>query len=103
MVHTVGIIGYGLSAKVFHIPYILSLPDFAIKAICQRRPSPGNDASKDFPEAAIYSDSTALISDSKIDLVILCTPPETHLKLGRQCLEAGKHGKISVRNLELSD
>jgi predicted dehydrogenase len=87
----IGIIGYGLSAKIFHIPYIQSVPELRLSAICQRRASPGNDAANDHPEAKIYRDPNELIRDPEVDVVILCLPPETHLTLGKQCLEAGKH------------
>jgi predicted dehydrogenase len=26
------VVGYGKSAKIFHLPYLLSIPDFEIKA-----------------------------------------------------------------------
>jgi predicted dehydrogenase len=95
MSFNVGIIGYDLSAKVFHIPYILQVPEFKLKAICQRRPTPENDAAKDFPESKIHSSTDDLINDASVDVVILCTPPASHLALGKQCLEARKHGMVS--------
>jgi len=35
--YSVGVIGYGLSAKVFHIPLISVVPEFKLYAIVQRR------------------------------------------------------------------
>ena len=44
----VAIVGYGMSAKVFHIPLVLALPsDFKLYGILQRSPKDNDDASKD--------------------------------------------------------
>lgn len=91
MPYRVGVIGYGLSAKIFHIPYLQSTPEFKLQAICQRRASPENDAACDHPTVQIVKDSHELIQSPEVDIVILCTPPTSHLTLGKQCLEAGKH------------
>ena len=43
----VAVIGYGMSAKVFHIPLVQALPkDFKLYGILQRSPKAGDDASK---------------------------------------------------------
>lgn len=87
----VGLIGYGKSTKIFHIPYIEATEGLIIQAICQRSPTPDNDAGKDHPKATIYNDAAALIRAPDIDIVIICTPVATHFQLGKQCLEARKH------------
>jgi predicted dehydrogenase len=38
-----------------------------------------------------YTDLTPLLSDSAVDIVVLCTPPQTHFPFARAALEAGKH------------
>ncbi|KAF2095788.1 NAD binding Rossmann fold oxidoreductase [Rhizodiscina lignyota] len=87
----VGMIGYGLSAKIFHIPYIQAIPSFKLQAICQRNPSNDDDAAKDHPDVTIHRTPEELIKDSEVDVVIIGTPPVTHLTLTKQALEAGKH------------
>merc|ERR1712230_263617 len=42
--YNVGVIGYGMSAKVFHIPLILRTPTFTLSAIVQRTPKPNDSA-----------------------------------------------------------
>ena len=34
--YNVGIIGYGLSAKIFHIPFVKDVRDFNLYAVVQR-------------------------------------------------------------------
>lgn len=87
----VGMIGYGLSAKVFHIPFIQADHDFTLEAIVQRTPKPGNDASKDFPGVTIHTSAEDLFKDSNVDVVIVGTPPGSHLSLTKDALESGKH------------
>lgn len=86
----VGIIGYGLSAKIFHKPYLQASADFVIGAVVAR--SKHNAIKETLPEATIYSSSTELFVDATIDVVIVATPPATHFELASQALKAGKHG-----------
>ena len=88
----VGVIGYGLSAKIFHIPFILDLPDtFKLSAIVQRTPKPNDDAAVDFPNATIYRSADEIIADQSLDLIVLTTAPDSHFSLASQALKAGKH------------
>ncbi len=91
--YNVGIIGYGLSAKIFHLPFILALPaDFKFYAIVQRNPQPENDAQKDHPSIKSYRSSEELVKDEKVDIVVVTTGPETHFEITAVALKAGKHG-----------
>ncbi|KOS18130.1 putative oxidoreductase [Escovopsis weberi] len=88
----VGVIGYGLSAKVFHIPFINSTPGLRLHAIVQRSPQPGNSAPLDHPHlAAHYTSAAALIADPAVDVVVITATPDTHFELTRQALLADKH------------
>lgn len=94
--YNVGIIGYGMSAKVFHIPLLGVVPEFKLYAIVQRMPKPGNDAEKDHPDTKSYRSTEEMVKDSKVDIVVVSTIPETHFEFTKLALENGKHG--TVRN-----
>ncbi|KAK7210067.1 hypothetical protein V2G26_017245 [Clonostachys chloroleuca] len=68
----VGIVGYGSSAKIFHIPFLTQLPQFRLYCI----------------HFTHYKD---LLADSAVDLVVVGTPPGNHFELTKASLEAGKH------------
>ncbi|SPQ21368.1 931e90ab-390d-405e-8f0f-8eeb84c85efd [Thermothielavioides terrestris] len=87
----VGIVGYGLSAKVFHIPFIALTPSLKLHSIVQRSPSPTNSAPADHPHVTHHTAFEALLADGAVDVVVLCTPPDTHFAFARAALEAGKH------------
>ena len=90
--YNVGVIGYGLSAKVFHIPLILVVPEFKLLAIVQRSPKPEDDAEKDHPDVKIWRAADEMVADEKVDVVVVTTAPDTHLSLAKLALQAGKHG-----------
>ncbi|KAI3394482.1 hypothetical protein diail_2616 [Diaporthe ilicicola] len=92
--YQVGVIGYGLSAKVFQIPYIESNPGFELRAIVQRS---GNEAREQHPEATVYSSPTELLADERVEVVVVSTPPGTHFELVAAALNASKHGKSAVQ------
>ncbi len=96
----VGIIGYGASAKIFHIPWILPNPDLEIVAILQRAAAPddktnaepGKHCTIDHPKVKHYRNADDFFADSDIDLVIVCSSSATHYEFGEKALKAGKHG-----------
>lgn len=87
----VGIIGYGLSAKVFHIPFINATPSLNLYSMLQRSPTASSSAPADYPELQHYTSLEAFLSDASLDVVVLSTPPSTHFSLTSQALTAGKH------------
>ena len=90
--YNVGIIGYGLSAKIFHIPLLEALPQsYKLYAIVQRSPKPSDDASKDHPGIKLFHSAEEMLDDPAVSLVIVTTPPTSHFFLTTLALEAGKH------------
>ncbi|KAK6197211.1 hypothetical protein LQW54_010827 [Pestalotiopsis sp. IQ-011] len=87
----VGVVGYGLSAKVFHIPFIKVTPSLKLHSILQRSPKPDDSAPSDYPDLKHYTTYDSFIADSDLDLVVLTTTPPTHFDLASQALKAGKH------------
>jgi predicted dehydrogenase len=81
------VIGYGLSAKVFHIPFITTSGEFEFTHILQRS---SRDALEKHPHLQIVTTPEALFS-TDIDLVIITTPPQSHYTLVKAALQAGKH------------
>ncbi|CZT49765.1 related to oxidoreductase [Rhynchosporium secalis] len=89
--YNVGVIGYGMSAKVFHIPLILTTPSFTLSAIVQRTPTLSNSAITDHPNTKIYHSTAELFADSSVDIIIITTTPETHFEFASSALKSGKH------------
>lgn len=86
------VVGYGVSAKIFHIPFILTLPeDFKLYGIVQRSPKPDDDAAKDHDGIKSWRSVEEMYADTEVDVVVLTTVPETHFEMAQKSLEAGKH------------
>ena len=86
------IIGYGMSAKVFHIPLITVVPEFKFHAVVQRSPKYGDDAEKDHPGIKSYRSTEEMLKDEAVEVVVVTTTPQTHFELTKMALEYGKHG-----------
>ncbi len=82
-----GVVGYGLSGKVFHTPFVHASPHFNLIAIV----STGHQAAQSFPYSKVYKAFEEVIADADIDLVVLCTPHQLHAKYAMAALLAGKH------------
>lgn len=92
MPFNVAIIGYGMSAKVFHIPLVLALPDqFKLYGIVQRTPKPHDSASEDHPGVKTWNSADDMFKDADVDVVIVTSTPEHHYAQTKSALEAGKH------------
>ncbi|KAF2973248.1 hypothetical protein GQX73_g248 [Xylaria multiplex] len=90
-IFNVGVIGYGMSAKIFHIPFITTTPAFKLHSILQRSPKPESSAPQDYPNLSHFTSLEPFLSDAALDVVVLSTTPETHFSLAQQALNAGKH------------
>ncbi len=84
----VGILGYGLSGKVFHAPLLDVLDDYQIKKVMTSRTE---EVKRDLPGAEAVRAIEDITGDPDIDLVIVTTPSGMHYESAMKCLLAGKH------------
>lgn len=89
--YNIAVIGYGLSAKIFHIPFILAVPSLKLHSIVQRHPTADDDAEKDHPGIKSYRSSEEMLKDGEVDVVVITSIPDTHWELTRSALQNGKH------------
>ena len=85
---SVAVVGFGMSATVFHLPFLSTMPGFRVAAIVQRR---GHEAAAAFPQATIYTSFEAMLANPDIHLVVITTPNSTHFPFAKAALLAGKH------------
>ncbi|WP_217528615.1 oxidoreductase [Vibrio metschnikovii] len=82
------VIGYGYSAKTFHLPFIQSLPELTLCAISSSQQAA---VEADWPQAQWYQDAESLLDNSDAELVIITAPNDVHFPLAKRALENGKH------------
>jgi predicted dehydrogenase len=90
----VGLVGYGGSARLFHLPFIKAVPELEIHAILQRSP-PGSatpHCTIDYPHVKHYQELGGFLGDEQIQLVVICSATSTHVSIATAALKAGKHG-----------
>ncbi|KAF9891024.1 hypothetical protein FE257_005281 [Aspergillus nanangensis] len=87
----VGVVGYGFSAKTFHLPFIHEIPQMKTYAIVQRTPKEDDDAEKDIPGVKSFRTTEEMVKDPAVDVVVITTAPDSHYALVKLALENGKH------------
>lgn len=84
----VAVIGFGLSGRVFHAPFLHIHDGFNLRTIVEWH---GGSAKKIYPYVSIVKDYKELLKDEKIELVVISTPNIFHFEQARAVLESGKH------------
>jgi scyllo-inositol 2-dehydrogenase (NADP+) len=81
------VIGYGLSAKTFHLPFIQLQAELELVAISSSQPQ----LRLDYPELKHYQNAEELIRESDAELVVITSPNDSHYPLAKQALLSKKH------------
>jgi len=82
------IIGFSLSGRVFHAPFIHTHPGFNLTKIVERNGDTSHDI---YPYIKVVKDYKALLADDELDLIVIGTPNIWHYPMVKDCLLAGKH------------
>ncbi|HEY1143447.1 MAG TPA: Gfo/Idh/MocA family oxidoreductase [Sphingomicrobium sp.] len=82
------VIGCGTIAYE-HLPFLSTSPRVELVATCDRSKAAASFAAKRFHAAGWYTDHRQMLAEAKADVVHVLTPPQTHVAIARDCLEAG--------------
>ena len=89
----VGVLGYGLAGRYFHVPFIQESSQFELVAVATSRPY----AAAQLPGVRI-TDADDILNADDIDLVIVATPHRLHVPQTLAALEHGKHVVVENRS-----
>ncbi len=87
----VGLLGYSPHVGKNHGVGIAATPGLDFNAVCDANPEMLKQARSDFPLAKTYDSAEVFMKDPDLDLVVICTPPNTHARLSMEMMAAGKH------------
>ena len=87
----IGLIGCGNVAMKRHLPILQSFKDVEITTLADTDMDRLDRAIKKFGALKAFEDYRALIEDSTISTVVICTPPESHAEIAHLAIQAGKH------------
>lgn len=85
----VGLVGFGISGRVFHAPFLNAMSNqYELKSVVERH---SDEAVKLYPSVKTVRSTAELFDDPDIDLVVITTSNNLHYSLSKEALEKGKH------------
>jgi len=84
----VALLSFGMSGRVFHAPFLHTHEGFNLLGSWERSQKNIQNA---YPTCKSFASMEEILSDERIQLVIVNTPIYTHFEYAKKCLEAGKH------------
>lgn len=84
----VGVVGVGI-AGASHLFDLASSDQYAIAAVCARRRNRAIEAAERYGAQAAFDDPADMITQARLDAVVIATPPETSPAVARVALDAG--------------
>lgn len=89
-----GIIGFGLSGRVFHAPFVDIVEGYQLSKISTSNLQNIQLANERYPETTVIPTPQEIIDDPDIDLVIVSSPNTDHFRWAKEALKAGKHAMV---------
>lgn len=87
----VALIGCGAIGETGHLPALQRHPEFALTAVCDRRPERAGLLAETAGGVPVYTDWRELLEAESLDAAILALPPEVSPPVALGCLGRGLH------------
>jgi len=87
----IGVVGGGHIVKHRHIPIFKKMKDVKVSAICDKQESIARSVAEQFGIKHYYTNLSNMLKEEEFDVVDICTPPQTHVSLTIEAMEAGCH------------
>ncbi len=93
---TIAYVGFGVSVREYHIPYVENRSDIKIKYVFRREEDipQFEEYEKFYPEIIFTTDFNDVLNDNDVNLVVVNTPDKFHVDYAKQILNSGKHALI---------
>lgn len=86
------VLGFGLSGRIFHAPFIHADPAFTLSAVVTTDAQRRADARAEYPDVEILDSADEVWARAgEFDLVVIGTPGASHAPLAAAALDAGLH------------
>lgn len=89
----VAYVGFGVSVREYHLPYVEKREDIKAKYVFRREEDIAafKDYEPFYPEIEFTSDFDKVLNDPQINLVVVSAPDRFHVPYAKQILNAGKN------------
>lgn len=84
-----GIVGFGLAAKVFHLPILTRLKGAQVTTVYSSKPK--DEIHQVLPDAEVFDDVDTFLAQGDMDGVLVLTPNDLHAEIAAKALLANKH------------
>lgn len=93
---TVAYIGFGVSVREYHIPYVEHREDIRVKYVYRREEDIAQNAAYEpfYPEVIFTTDLGQVLRDPEVNLVVVNAPDRFHVPYAKEILRAGKHALV---------
>lgn len=93
---TVAYVGFGVSVREYHIPYVENRSDVRVKYVFRRQEDIPAFAEYEpfYPEITFTTDFDGVLADPAVDLVVVSAPDAFHVPYAERILNAGKHALV---------
>ena len=90
---TIAYIGFGVSVREYHIPYVEKRNDIRVKYVFRRHEDieQFKDYEPFYSEIIFTEDINDVLNDEEVNLVVINTPDKFHVSYAKQVLNANKH------------
>ena len=86
------VLGFGLSGRIFHAPFIAADPAFELTAVVTSDPGRRDQALGEYPDVQVLAHVDEVFDRADdFDLIVIGTPSDTHENLAERALDAGLH------------
>jgi predicted dehydrogenase len=87
----VGVVGCGVVATAYYLPYLMKMDRVELVAVCDRVPVRAAASARLFGVREQYRDYDEMIERADVEGVFILTAPGTHVPFTLRAAEAGKH------------
>ena len=87
----VGVVGCGVVASAYYLPYLMEMETVDLVAVCDRYATRTEACARLFGAREQYLDYNAMIEEADLDAVFILTAPGTHVPFSLKAAAAGKH------------
>ena len=84
------LIGFGRFGK-HHANILKHHPNVIVDSICEIDPAAVQQASREFPDAKIYTEPFSMFQEIDVDAVTVVSPENTHAEIVQAALNSGSH------------
>ena len=93
---TVAYIGFGVSVREYHIPFVEKRDDVKVKYVFRREEDIAQNAAYEpfYPEICFTTNLDEILNDTEVNLVVVCSPDRFHTWYAKEALNHGKHALV---------